>query len=35
VFRKLKLLTIPKDKIGALIGPGGKNIKALQENFEV
>ena len=26
---------IAPDKIGALIGPGGKNIKALQENFEV
>tara|TARA_R110002072_G_scaffold276051_1_gene437576 strand:+ start:337320 stop:339446 length:2127 start_codon:yes stop_codon:yes gene_type:complete len=26
---------IETDKIGALIGPGGKNIKALQENFEV
>jgi len=23
--------SIPKDKIGALIGPGGKNIKAIQE----
>jgi polyribonucleotide nucleotidyltransferase len=26
---------IPTDKIGALIGPGGKNIKALQEDFQV
>ncbi|MBC7427449.1 MAG: S1 RNA-binding domain-containing protein, partial [Bacteriovorax sp.] len=26
---------IPTDKIGALIGPGGKNIKKLQEGFAV
>ncbi|MCX7841330.1 MAG: S1 RNA-binding domain-containing protein, partial [Anaerolineae bacterium] len=26
---------IPVDKIGALIGPGGKNIRALQQEFEV
>jgi polyribonucleotide nucleotidyltransferase len=26
---------IPTDKIGALIGPGGKNIKKLQEEFKV
>ncbi len=26
---------IPTDKIGALIGPGGKNIKKLQEGFNV
>ena len=26
---------IPQDKIGALIGPGGKNIKAVQEKFDV
>jgi polyribonucleotide nucleotidyltransferase len=26
---------IPQDKIGALIGPGGKNIKALQEQFDI
>src|SRR5690606_29522080 len=26
---------IAPDKIGGLIGPGGKNIKALQENFKV
>jgi polyribonucleotide nucleotidyltransferase len=32
---QIKTLTIPKDKIGALIGPGGKNIKALQENYTV
>lgn len=28
---QIKMLTIEKDKIGALIGPGGKNIKAIQE----
>ena len=27
--------SIPKDKIGFLIGPGGKNIKAIQEEFKV
>jgi len=26
---------IPQDSIGALIGPGGKNIKALQERYKV
>jgi polyribonucleotide nucleotidyltransferase len=26
---------IPPDRIGELIGPGGKNIKALQENYQV
>jgi polyribonucleotide nucleotidyltransferase len=26
---------IPTDKIGALIGPGGKNIKKLQEEYKV
>ncbi len=26
---------IPVDKIGALIGPGGKNIRALQEEYKV
>ena len=31
----IKTLSIATDKIGALIGPGGKNIKALQEDFEV
>ena len=31
----IKTLQIATDKIGALIGPGGKNIKALQEGFEV
>ncbi|MCT4640872.1 MAG: polyribonucleotide nucleotidyltransferase [Bacteriovoracaceae bacterium] len=32
---QIKTTTIPKDKIGALIGPGGKNIKAIQEEHEV
>ena len=32
---QIKMFKIPSDKIGALIGPGGKNIKALQENFKV
>ena len=32
---QIKSTTIPKDKIGALIGPGGKNIKAIQEQFNV
>jgi polyribonucleotide nucleotidyltransferase len=32
---QIKTFRIPQDKIGALIGPGGKNIKALQENFKV
>lgn len=28
---KIVILKIPKDKIGALIGPGGKNIRAITE----
>lgn len=32
---QIKSFKIPQDKIGALIGPGGKNIKALQENYQV
>ena len=32
---QIKSFKIAPDKIGALIGPGGKNIKALQENFQV
>ncbi|MCO4753365.1 MAG: polyribonucleotide nucleotidyltransferase [Bacteriovoracaceae bacterium] len=32
---QIKSISIPKDKIGALIGPGGKNIKAIQEEFQV
>ncbi len=31
----IKTTNIPSDKIGALIGPGGKNIKAIQEKYEV
>jgi polyribonucleotide nucleotidyltransferase len=30
---RMLTLNIPIDKIGALIGPGGKNIKKLQEVF--
>lgn len=32
---QIKSFKIAPDKIGALIGPGGKNIKALQENYKV
>lgn len=32
---KVRSFSIPQDKIGALIGPGGKNIKALQEEYKV
>lgn len=31
----IETVNIPTDKIGALIGPGGKNIKAIQEKFSV
>lgn len=31
----IETTNIKPDKIGALIGPGGKNIKAIQEKFEV
>ena len=31
----IQTCNIKPDKIGALIGPGGKNIKAIQENYEV
>lgn len=31
---KIKLVTIPVDKIGELIGPGGKNIKKLMADTE-
>lgn len=30
---KIKQVTIPQDRIGELIGPGGKNIKAIIEQF--
>ncbi|MDD0853122.1 polyribonucleotide nucleotidyltransferase [Halobacteriovorax sp. GB3] len=32
---RIETFKIKPDKIGALIGPGGKNIKKLQEDFEV
>ncbi|OUR97233.1 polyribonucleotide nucleotidyltransferase [Halobacteriovorax marinus] len=32
---RIETTQIPVDKIGALIGPGGKNIKKLQEDFDV
>ena len=32
---RMETLKIPKDKIGALIGPGGKNIKGFQEKYDV
>ena len=32
---RMEKLKIPSDKIGFLIGPGGKNIKALQADYEV
>ena len=32
---KMVSLKIAPDKIGALIGPGGKNIKGLQEKFKI
>ncbi len=32
---RIESLMINKDSIGALIGPGGKNIKKLQETFDV
>ncbi|MEK6626394.1 MAG: S1 RNA-binding domain-containing protein, partial [Bdellovibrionota bacterium] len=32
---RIEMIKIPQDKIGALIGPGGKNIKALQEGYQV
>jgi polyribonucleotide nucleotidyltransferase len=32
---QIKMTKIAPDKIGALIGPGGKNIKGIQEGFQV
>ena len=32
---QIKTTTIPKDKIGALIGPGRKKLKAIEEAHEV
>ena len=31
---RLESVQIPNEKIGLIIGPGGKNIRAMQENFE-
>jgi polyribonucleotide nucleotidyltransferase len=31
---RLETVQIPNEKIGLIIGPGGKNIRAMQENFE-
>jgi len=35
VAPKITSFKIPKDKIGEVIGPGGKNIKSLKEEFEL
>jgi polyribonucleotide nucleotidyltransferase len=32
---RFEMLRIPADKIGFLIGPGGRNIKAMQEQYKV
>lgn len=32
---RMHMVRIAEDKIGALIGPGGKNIRALQEKYDV
>jgi polyribonucleotide nucleotidyltransferase len=32
---RMEALQIPGDKIGFLIGPAGKNIKAMQEQYKV
>jgi len=32
---KIKLVTLPEDKIGEVIGSGGKTIKALMEKYSV
>jgi polyribonucleotide nucleotidyltransferase len=32
---RMELVKIPADKIGYLIGPGGRNIKAMQEAYKV
>ena len=32
---KIKKITIPQDKIGALIGPGGRSIKELSKKFDI
>jgi polyribonucleotide nucleotidyltransferase len=35
VAPKITSFKIPKDKIGEIIGPGGKNVKSLKEEFEL
>ncbi|OQA21187.1 MAG: Polyribonucleotide nucleotidyltransferase [Actinobacteria bacterium ADurb.Bin346] len=35
VAPKITSFKIPKDKIGEIIGPGGKNIKSLKEEFDL
>ena len=32
---KITSFKIPKDKIGEIIGPGGKNIKSIKEEFSL
>ncbi|MBI5431572.1 MAG: polyribonucleotide nucleotidyltransferase [Planctomycetes bacterium] len=32
---RMEVIRIPSDKIGYLIGPGGRNIKAMQEQYKV
>ncbi|MEQ1632378.1 MAG: polyribonucleotide nucleotidyltransferase, partial [Planctomycetota bacterium] len=32
---RLESLTVPQEKIGMIIGPAGKNIRGMQEQFEV
>ena len=32
---RVEMITIPEDKIGALIGPGGKNVKAISDKYNV
>ncbi len=32
---RIEVVKIPPDKIGLLIGPGGKNIKRIQETYQV
>jgi polyribonucleotide nucleotidyltransferase len=35
VAPKISTFRVPKDKIGEIIGPGGKNIKSLKEEFSL
>ena len=32
---RMEMIRVPADRIGYLIGPGGRNIKGLQEQFKV